>query len=201
MSAETRLAAKLAELGLPLPPATAPKGVYRPVVVLENLVYTSGHLPVDAAGGLVTGRLGEQLDVDAGYRAAQLAALNILASLRKELGSLDRIQRVVKVLGVVNCTPDFTQQPAVVNGCSELFAAVFGPEAGVGVRSASARTRCRWACPSRSRPSSSYEAAAAGFVAHALAPEAASAVAPCETCPGKGGQSLSARRSSSAERI
>jgi enamine deaminase RidA (YjgF/YER057c/UK114 family) len=136
MSAETRLAAKLVELGLQLPPAPAPKGVYKPLVVLGNLVYTSGHLPVDAAGGLVTGRLGEQLDVDAGYRAAQLAALNILASLRKEFGSLDRVQQVVKVLGAVNCTPDFTQQPAVINGCSELFAAVFGPEAGVGARSA-----------------------------------------------------------------
>jgi enamine deaminase RidA (YjgF/YER057c/UK114 family) len=136
MSAEARLAAKLAELGLQLPPAPAPKGVYKPHVVLEDLIYTSGHLPVDAAGGLVTGRLGEQLDVNAGYRAAQLAALNILASLRKEFGSLDRVQQVVKVLGAVNCTSDFTQQPAVINGCSELFAAVFGPEAGVGARSA-----------------------------------------------------------------
>jgi enamine deaminase RidA (YjgF/YER057c/UK114 family) len=134
--AETQLARKLAELGLPLPPAPAPKGVYKPLVVLENLVYTSGHLPVDAAGGLVTGRLGEQLSVEAGYRAAQLVGLGILASLRKEFGSLDRIQRVVKVLGVVNCTSDFTQQPAVINGCSELFAEVFGPEAGIGARSA-----------------------------------------------------------------
>jgi enamine deaminase RidA (YjgF/YER057c/UK114 family) len=134
--AETQLARKLAELGLQLPPAPAPKGVYKPLVVLENLVYTSGHLPVDAAGGLVTGRLGEQLSVEAGYRAAQLVGLGILASLRKEFGSLDRIQRVVKVLGVVNCTSDFTQQPAVINGCSELFAEVFGPEAGIGARSA-----------------------------------------------------------------
>jgi enamine deaminase RidA (YjgF/YER057c/UK114 family) len=136
MSAEARLAAKLAELGLQLPPAPAPKGVYKPLVVLGNLVYTSGHLPVDAAGGLVTGRLGDQLNVDAGYRAAQLVGLGILASLRKEFGSLDRIVRVVKVLGVVNCTSDFTQQPAVVNGCSELFAEVFGFEAGIGARSA-----------------------------------------------------------------
>lgn len=136
MSAEARLAAKLAELGLQLPPAPAPKGLYKPLVVVEDLVYTSGHLPVDAAGGLVTGRLGEQLSVEAGYRAAQLAGLNILASLRKEFGSLDRVQRVVKILGVVNCTADFTQQPAVLNGCSELFAAIFGPDAGVGARSA-----------------------------------------------------------------
>ena len=136
MSAEAQLAAKLADLDLQLPPAPEPKGVYKPVVVVGNLVYTSGHLPVDAAGGLVTGRVGAELDVQAGYRAAQWTALAILASLRKELGSLDRIGRVVKVFGVVNCTPEFTQQPAVINGCSELLAEVFGREAGVGVRSA-----------------------------------------------------------------
>ena len=136
MSAESRLALKLAELGLQLPPAPEPKGVYQPLVVVGNFVYTSGHLPVDAAGGLVTGRVGEGLDVTAGYRAAQWAGLGILASLRKSLGSLDRVGRVVKVLGAVNCTSDFTQQPAVINGCSELFADVFGREAGIGARSA-----------------------------------------------------------------
>ncbi len=136
MSAESRLAAKLAELGLQLPPPPEPKGVYRPLLVVGSLVYTSGHLPVDASGKLVTGRLGEQLDVHAGYRAAQLAGLAILASLRKEFATLDRVERVVKVLGVVNCTADFTQQPAVINGCSELFADVFGREAGIGARSA-----------------------------------------------------------------
>jgi enamine deaminase RidA (YjgF/YER057c/UK114 family) len=136
MSSETRLAAKLAALGLQLPPAPEPKGVYRPVVAVGNLVYTSGHLPVDAAGAMLVGRVGEDLDVKAGYRAAQLAALGVLASLRKELGSLDRVGRVVKVLGAVNCTPVFTQQPAVINGCSDLLAEVFGPEAGIGARSA-----------------------------------------------------------------
>jgi enamine deaminase RidA (YjgF/YER057c/UK114 family) len=136
MSAEARLAAKLAELGLQLPPAPEPKGLYKPLVVVGNLVYTSGHLPVDATTGLVSGRIGSDLDVQAGYRAAQLAALGILASLRKELGSLDRICRVIKVLGVVNCAPEFTQQPAVINGCSELLAEVFGREAGIGARSA-----------------------------------------------------------------
>ena len=110
--------------------------MYKPLVVIGNVVYTSGHLPVDATGKLLTGRLGEQLDVEAGYRAAQLAGLGILASLRKEFGSLDRIQRVLKILGVVNCTSDFTQQPAVINGCSELLAEVFGRDAGVGARSA-----------------------------------------------------------------
>jgi enamine deaminase RidA (YjgF/YER057c/UK114 family) len=136
MSAEVQLAAKLNELGWQLPPAAEPKGVYRPVVVVENLLYTSGHLPIDATAGLITGRVGAELDVAAGYRAAQWVGLGILASLHKELGNLDRVQRVIKVLGIVNCTSDFTQQPAVVNGCSELFAEVFGREAGVGVRSA-----------------------------------------------------------------
>ena len=105
-------------------------------MVAGNLVYTSGHLPVDAAGKLLSGRLGAELDVAAGYEAAQLAALGILASLRKELGTLNRVGRVVKVLGAVHCTPEFTEQPAVLNGCSELFAQVFGREGGVGARTA-----------------------------------------------------------------
>ncbi len=145
---------KLAELGLQLPPAPEPKGVYRPLVVMGNLVYTSGHLPVDAAGKLLTGRLGAELDVTAGYRAAQLAALGILASLRKELGSLNRVGRVIKVLGAVNCTPEFTQQPAVINGCSELFAQVFGREAGSASAPPSAWAPCRWAPRWKSKPSS-----------------------------------------------
>lgn len=135
-TAEARLSAKLAELGLQLPAAPEPKGVYKPLVVINNLIYTSGHLPIDAAGMLTKGCVGAELDLQAGYQAARLVGLGILASLRKELGNLDRVVRVIKVLGVVHCTPEFTQQPAVINGCSELFAEVFGPEAGVGARSA-----------------------------------------------------------------
>jgi len=136
MSAEARLSAKLAELKLQMPPAPEPKGVYKPLSVVGNMVYTSGHLPVLPDGKLITGRLGADLDVQAGYAAARLAGLGILASLKKEFGSLDRIHRVVKVLGVVNCTPEFTQQPAVINGCSELFAEIFSSESGIGARSA-----------------------------------------------------------------
>jgi len=132
MSAES----KLAELGLQLPPAPEPKGVYRPLVIVGNLAYTAGHLPVATDGSLTTGRIGEDLDKDAGYQAARQAALAILATLRNELGTLDRVRRLVKVLGVVNCTPEFTEQPAVINGCSELLIKVFGPEAGIGARSA-----------------------------------------------------------------
>jgi len=136
MSAEARLTEKLRQLGLQLPPAPKPKGVYKPLVVLGNLAYTSGHLPVQSSGALVFGRLGADLDVDAGKAAALLTGLGILATLREALGSLDRVRRVVKVLGMVNCTPEFDQQPAVLNGCSELLADVFGAEAGVGARSA-----------------------------------------------------------------
>ena len=136
MSAEERLAAKLSELKTLLPPAPEPKGVYRPLVIVDKLVYTSGHLPVRPSGELVTGRLGAELTMEAGYEAARLAGLGILASLRKQFGTLDRIRRVVKVLGVVNSTPEFTHQPAVINGCSELFGQIFGPDAGIGARSA-----------------------------------------------------------------
>jgi enamine deaminase RidA (YjgF/YER057c/UK114 family) len=136
MSAEAKLSEKLKELALELPPAPKPKGVYKPLVVLGNLAYTSGHLPVAPGGDLVKGRVGADLDVKAGHAAAVLAGLGILATLRQALGTLDRVRRVVKVLGMVNCTPEFDQQPAVLNGCSELFAEVFGPDAGVGARSA-----------------------------------------------------------------
>jgi enamine deaminase RidA (YjgF/YER057c/UK114 family) len=136
MSAEDRLQRYLASVGLTLPPAPEPKGLYRPLIRVGNLAYTAGHLPVDAQGNVLTGRLGEGLDVAAGCQAARLAGLGILATLRRELGTLDRVRRVVKLLGLVNSAPEFTAQPAVLNGCSELLAEVFGAEAGVGVRSA-----------------------------------------------------------------
>ena len=136
MTAEIRLAEKLSELQTMLPPPPEPKGVYRPLVIVDKLVYMSGHLPVRSSGELVQGRLGADLDIEAGYAAAQLVGLGILASLRKQFGSLASIRRVVKILGVVNSTPEFTHQPAVINGCSDLFAHVFGREAGIGARSA-----------------------------------------------------------------
>ena len=132
MSAETRLA----ELGLQLPPVPEPKGLYKPLVIVGNLAYTSGHLPLGPDGTIQTGRVGAELDQDAGYQAARQTGLAILATLRAALGSLDRVRRVVKTLGMVNCTPDFQKQPAVINGCSELFAEVFGRDAGAGARSA-----------------------------------------------------------------
>ncbi len=136
MTAEANLARTLVELGLELPAAPEAKGLYKPLVICGNLAYTSGHLPIEPDGEIVTGRVGESFDQESGHRAAMLAGLGILATLRAHFGSLDRVRRLVKLFGVVNCTPEFQAQPAVLNGASELFSSVFGPEAGVGVRSA-----------------------------------------------------------------
>jgi len=126
--------AKLAELGLSLPEPAAPVAAYVPVVVAGGLAHVSGQLPfVD--GVLVKGRLGEDVSVGDGYEAARACGLMILAQLRAALGSLDRVERVVKLGGFVNSTGDFTDQPKVVNGASELMAAVLG-EAGKHARSA-----------------------------------------------------------------
>jgi len=132
MNAESRLR----ELKLELPPAPKPVAVYKPLVIVGNLAYVSGHGPFKPDKSLITGRVGQDLDLPAGKTAARQVALAILATLRNELGSLDRVKRVIKVLGMVNCTPDFPDHPKVINGCSELFAEVFGPEHGIGSRSA-----------------------------------------------------------------
>ena len=136
MTAEANLTRTLAELGLQLPEPPEAKGLYKPLVICGSLAYTSGHLPIEPGGRILTGRVGESLDQEAGFRAAMLGGLGILATLRSQLGSLDRVRRLVKLLGVVNCTSDFQAQPAVLNGASELFSRVFGPQAGVGARSA-----------------------------------------------------------------
>jgi enamine deaminase RidA (YjgF/YER057c/UK114 family) len=111
-------------------------GAYRTVVVSGKVAYVSGHAPLRADGSRTCGRLGEDLDVEAGKAAARQCGLAILASLKAELGSLDRIGRLIKLLGMVNASSDFQQHPQVVNGCSELFIEVFGSERGLGARSA-----------------------------------------------------------------
>jgi enamine deaminase RidA (YjgF/YER057c/UK114 family) len=128
--------ARLEQLKLQLPPAPRPAGVYKPVLVLGSLAYASGHGPSKPDGSLIVGRVGQDLDLAAGKAAARQTGLAILASLRQVLGSLDRVEQVVKVLGMVNCTPEFRDHPQVINGCSELFAEIWGPDKGVGVRSA-----------------------------------------------------------------
>ncbi|MCI0364482.1 MAG: RidA family protein [Phycisphaerales bacterium] len=132
MSAEARIA----DLKLELPPAPKPVAVYRPLVIAGNMAYVSGHGPLKPDKTLILGRVGEDLDLAAGKNAARQVGLAILATLRAELGSLDRVRRVIKVLGMVNATPAFLDHPAVINGCSELFADVFGRENGIGARSA-----------------------------------------------------------------
>jgi enamine deaminase RidA (YjgF/YER057c/UK114 family) len=127
---------RLTELGLELPPAPKPVAVYRPLVVFGQAAYVSGHGPVRTDGTLITGVVGKDLDLDAAKLAARQVGLAILATLRSQLGSLDRVRRVVKVLGMVNSAPDFYDHPKVVNGCSELFADIWGAENGIGARSA-----------------------------------------------------------------
>jgi enamine deaminase RidA (YjgF/YER057c/UK114 family) len=127
---------RLSELGLELPPAPKPVAVYRPLVVFGQAAYVSGHGPVRTDGTLITGVVGKDLDLDAAKLAARQVGLAILATLRSQLGSLDRVRRVVKILGMVNSAPDFYDHPKVINGCSELFAEIWGAENGIGARSA-----------------------------------------------------------------
>ncbi|NBV44655.1 MAG: RidA family protein [Planctomycetia bacterium] len=128
-------AERLAALAVTLPPAPQAIGAYVPSLVLGRQLLTSGHLPLQTDGSLIRGKVGAELDLAAGKAAARQAGLAILATVIAAVGSVDRVARVVKVLGLVNSTPDFLSHPAVVNGASELFAAVWGPDAGVGVRS------------------------------------------------------------------
>jgi len=106
------------------------------MVIVANIAYLSGHGPYLPDGGYLLGKVGSDLTLDDGRQAARQTGLAILATLRTQLGSLNRVKRVIKLLGMVNATPDFGEHPQVINGCSELFAEVFGPEAGIGARSA-----------------------------------------------------------------
>jgi enamine deaminase RidA (YjgF/YER057c/UK114 family) len=125
-----------AQTGLQLPPAPKPLGVYKPFLISGNLLYVSGHGPLQADGTLIIGRIGETFTIETGKMAAQQVALTILATIKANLGSFDKIKRVIKVLGMVNCTADFEKHPYIINGCSELFKQIWGEENGVGVRSA-----------------------------------------------------------------
>ena len=125
-----------AKLGLTLPPAPKPLGVYKPCLIDGKYLYLSGHGTVKQDGSLIIGRIGVDLDIDQGKLAARQVGLAMLATIKANIGSLNKIKRVIKVLGMVNCTPDFERHPFVINGCSELFASVWGEENGIGVRSA-----------------------------------------------------------------
>lgn len=127
---------KLRELGLELPPQAKPVAVYVPAVITGNLLYTAGHVPRTADGNLLPGRVGSDMTVQQGAEAARAVGLAILTTVRESLGSLNRVVRLVKVLGMVNCTPDFKDQPMVINGFSELMVQLFGERAGKAARSA-----------------------------------------------------------------
>jgi enamine deaminase RidA (YjgF/YER057c/UK114 family) len=131
MSAESRLA----ELGIELPTPMTPAGMYRSSVRVGDLIFLSGAGPVQPGGELVKGKVGDTVSLDAARAAARLVGLQLLAVLHAELGSLDEVVQVVKLLGMVNCAPGFNNTPGVIDGCSELFIEVFG-EAGRAARSA-----------------------------------------------------------------
>lgn len=128
--------ARLEELGIQLPPPPQQLGVYQLMVQTGNLAYLSGHGPFLDDGTLMKGKLGVDLSLEEGQQVARQVGLNLLATLRNELGTLDRVSRLVKSLALVSCADDFFDHPAVVNGFSELFRDVFGEDAGVGARSA-----------------------------------------------------------------
>jgi enamine deaminase RidA (YjgF/YER057c/UK114 family) len=127
---------KLLSLGYTLPPPPPRGGVYQPLVIAGGMAYLSGHGPYLLNGDYTIGRVGDELNLEDGKEAALQTGLAMLATLRHSLGSLNRVKRVVKLLGMVNCVADFQEHPRVINGCSELFAKVWGDEAGVGARSA-----------------------------------------------------------------
>lgn len=123
-------------LKLTLPPAPKPVGVYKPALIVGQHLYVSGHVPLLPDGTLMRGRVGRDLDADGGKKAARQVGLTMLATLLATLGTLDKVKRLIKVLGMVNCTNDFEKHPYVINGASELLAEIWGPENGIGVRSA-----------------------------------------------------------------
>jgi len=125
-----------AKLGLELPPAPKAIGLYKPLIIEGSLCYLSGHGPLQANGQLITGKIGKDIDDAAGHNAAKQTGLAMIATLKANFGSLDRIDRLVKTFGMVNCTDDYTAQPAVINGFSQLMADVFGEELGIAARSA-----------------------------------------------------------------
>lgn len=126
---------QLEKTGLTLPPAPTPLGVYKPFLIDGRYLYLSGHGPVQNDKSLIIGRIGKELNMEEGKLAAQQVGLTMLSTIQTHVG-LNKVKRVIKVLGMVNCTPDFERHPYVINGCSELFAKIWGEENGIGVRSA-----------------------------------------------------------------
>ena len=128
--------ARIIELQLELPPAPKPGGIYHPVLILGNTAIVSGHGPVRLDGTMITGKVGDTMSESDAHQAARQVGLTMLSTLRRELGSLDRIERLVKTLGMVNSTPDFANHPQVINGFSNLMVEIWGEIKGKGARSA-----------------------------------------------------------------
>lgn len=127
---------RIKALGLVLPPAPPPAGLYKPVLEVEGYLYISGQGPMKNDGTYITGRLGDDMDLSQGKLAAEQVGLTMLSTIHEHFGEIDRIERLVKTLGMVNSTLEFDQHPLVINGFSELMADVFGMDCGVGARSA-----------------------------------------------------------------
>lgn len=127
---------RLAGLGIVLPPAPSPVAAFVTAVREGNLLFLSGQGPLDSSGREHRGKVGKDVGVEAAYEHARITGINMLAVMHEALGSLDNVRRVVKILGMVNATPDFTDHPLVINGCSDLMIAVFGEAVGSHARSA-----------------------------------------------------------------
>lgn len=127
---------KIKALGLELPPAPPSGGIYHPVVISGNQLYVSGQGPVQSDGSLIKGKVGRDLNLEQGQKAARQVALTMLATIKAQIGDLDKIDRLVKTLGMVNCYPEFEQHPQTINGFSQLLVDVLGEEHGKGARSA-----------------------------------------------------------------
>ncbi len=126
---------KLITLGLQLPTVPASKGIYKRCLADGRHLYVSGHVSINNDGSYIVGKLGKELNEEQGKEAARQCGLAILASIKDALGTIDKVKRVIKILGMVNAVPEFDKHPIVINGCSELFAQLWG-EDGIGVRSA-----------------------------------------------------------------
>jgi enamine deaminase RidA (YjgF/YER057c/UK114 family) len=127
---------KLTELNLTLPISASSKGIYKKCLVVGDLLYISGHVSINSDGSLVKGKLGKDISDEEGKSAARQAGLAILSSIKEHFGNFDKIKRVVKILGMVNCVAEYENHPVIINGCSELYVQLWGEENGKGARSA-----------------------------------------------------------------
>ncbi len=127
---------KLEEMGLTLPTLPGSNGIYKSCLVDGNKLYVSGHVSLNTDGSYIKGKLGKDISDEEGKRAAKQSGLAILSSVKKHFGTLDKIKRVIKLLGMVNAIPEYEKHPIIINGCSELYASLWGDENGIGTRSA-----------------------------------------------------------------